>query len=160
MLQYTLVTKDNCALIEVVFDILRKCGEQMYQDNGFEHWYPAYSMDAIRDDCHNKMVFLVWDKEQSEYVSTFQIYLEKNQVKPLVYIRKVATTPLYYGRGIGKQVLEFITDFSKKINIGTIALDVYDKSEQAIRFYLNNGFVVVGKRATRRFQVLLMEKNI
>lgn len=77
-----------------------------------------------------------------------------------MYIRKVATTPLYYGRGIGKQVLEFITDFSKKINIGTIALDVYDKSEQAIKFYLNNGFVVVGKRATRRFQVLLMEKNI
>lgn len=157
MLEYILVnTSDNDLLIHI-YDILKECGIQMFKDYGLEHWLPAYSIDSIKKDCLDKFVFLVYDIDENKFISTFQMYISENDS---LYIRKVATHPKYYGRGIGRRNLEFIKLFAKKLKLSSIELDVYDQSKQAIRFYQSNGFVVTGKKATKRFEVLLMKKVI
>ena len=157
MLRYTLVNADDEELLNHVLNILNSCGLQMFKDYGLEHWLPAYSLASIKKDCEDKFVFLVFDTERRRYVSTFQIH--KSNIDSL-YIRKVATHPDYYGCGIGGKNLKFIESFVQRMNFSAIELDVYDKSEQAIHFYLSNGFLVTGRKATRRFKVLLMRKEI
>ena len=112
MLRYTLVNADDEELLNHVLNILNSCGLQMFKDYGLEHWLPAYSLASIKKDCEDKFVFLVFDTERRRYVSTFQIH--KSNIDSL-YIRKVATHPKYYGRGIGRRNLEFIKLFAKKL---------------------------------------------
>lgn len=157
MLRYILVDFDDDFLINKIFEILDCCGNQMYEDFGLNHWLPSYSLNAIRNDCFNKFVFIVFDDEKKRYVATFQMYIKENNS---LYIRKVATHPDYYGKGVGGKNLDFIESFAKKLGLSSICLDVYNKSVQAIRFYLSKGFWVTGKKTTRRFEVLLMKKEI
>ena len=155
MLNYIFVTSEDTVLIEKVYEILDACGTQMYSDLGLNHWIPAYPADAIKKDCEDKFVVLTWDTESKSYTSTFQMYLTEDRN---LYIRKVATRPNLYGKGVGRKNLAFIADFAMKMGAAKICLDVYDKSENAISFYKKDGFVVTGKQKTRRFEVLLMEK--
>lgn len=155
MLNYILLKSENTDLIQECYKILEQCGELMFKEHGLDHWLPPYSIDNIYKDCADKLVFLVYDDIEKKYVSTFQGYLNDDFS---FYIRKVATIPEFQGKGIGRKNLEFIEDLCRKLRINAIELDVYDKSEQAINFYLANGFVVTGKRPTRRFEVLLMKK--
>lgn len=157
MLRYILVSAEDKELLGHVFDILNGCGEQMFKVRGLEHWLPPYPVEAIGKDCVDKLVFLVFDTEKDKYVSTFQMYKNENGS---LYIRKVATHPDYHGHGIGKKNLAFMESFARRMGMSAMELDVYDKSEQAVRFYLSNGFVVTGKKETRRFEVLLMRKEI
>lgn len=157
MLKYILLTQKNLNLLQECYNILKQCGETMFKEHGLEHWLPPYPLESIQNDCLDKLVFLVFDEIENKYVSTFQGYLSDNHS---LYIRKVATIPDYQGKGVGKKNLAFIENLCKKLRINAIELDVYDKSEQAVGFYLANGFVVTGKRPTRRFEVLLMRKDI
>lgn len=140
-----------------VFNILSACGHDMLNKNGLEHWIPDYPKEAIEKDCLDKFVVLVYDERRSQYVSTFQMYLDGDDA---LYIRKVATLPECQGLGIGKQNLQYINEFARKLGRKRISLDVYDKSEDAINFYLHNGFQITGKRKTRRFEVVLMERMV
>lgn len=145
------------SLIVNVFDILRACGHEMFEKDGMEHWIPDYPIEAIEKDCDDKFVVLGYDEERKKYTSTFQMYLDDDRN---LYIRKVATHPDYQGLGIGKKNLEYVFGFAKKLGCEKVCLDVYDKSKAAIDFYLHNGFRITGKKATRRFEVVLMEKSM
>jgi biotin carboxylase/N-acetylglutamate synthase-like GNAT family acetyltransferase len=141
--------------IKIVFQILSACGHDMYNNRGLEHWLPDYPIEAIEKDVKDKFVILVYDTLSGEYISTFQMYLESDDS---LYIRKVATLPEWQGRGIGKKNMLFVNDFARKLHCKKVCLDVYDKSQESIDFYLHNGFKVTGKTKTRRFEVLLMER--
>lgn len=147
----------NSSLLENIYCILSACGHDMYERYGLEHWIPDYPLENIEKDCQDKFVVLGYDEEKKQFVSTFQMFLDEDCN---LYIRKVATLPAYQGRGIGKKNLEYINDFARKLGCEKICLDVYDKSEDAIKFYLHNGFQITGSRKTRRFEVLLMEKSV
>ena len=145
------------SLITNVFNILSACGHEMLEKDGLEHWIPDYPIEAIEKDCNDKFVVLGYDEERKQYTSTFQMYLDENRN---LYIRKVATHPDCQGRGIGKRSMAYVFNFARKLGCEKVCLDVYDKSKAAIDFYLHNGFRITGKKATRRFEVVLMEKSM
>lgn len=122
------------------------------------HWIPPYRMSAIRNDCANKIVMLVWDETLKAYTSTFQMYVTDGG--STMWVRKIATLPIYEGRGIGRANMLYMEKIAKEKGCSKIKLDVYAKSVGAIAFYKKMGFETIGTKRSVRFKELIMEKNI
>ena len=156
MEKYIIVKETDAKYIDIIYGILRSCGWNMAK-KGMFHWIPFYSKRSIRKDCQSKVVVLVWDDEQKDYTSTFQMYKMQNNN---LYVRKIATLPEYEGRGIGKRNLLYMENYAKDNRCSKICLDVYRKSKRAIAFYEHANFNVVGTKRSIRFRELIMEKQI
>ena len=154
--KHIVVNGNDTEYINVIYSILRKCGINM-AFKGLFHWIPFYSKRAIKKDCENKVVILVWNEELNDYTSTFQMY-KTNEGN--LYIRKIATLPQYEGKGIGKRNLLYMEQYAVKNECPKILRDVYNKSKRAIAFYLHFGFQVIGIKHSIRFKELIMEKLI
>ena len=155
-MEYIQVNADDDERIEIVYGILKACGWNMAKKFLF-HWIPPYSRKRISRDVKTKMVFLVWDESIKAYTSTFQMFINADGN---LYTRKIATLPQYEGRGIGKKNLMYMEGYARKMGCPKICLDVYAKSRNAVKFYLHNGFVEVGRKHSIRFEEIVMEKQI
>lgn len=154
--EYIFVKNTDSHYVNVVFSILRKCGYNMAR-KGFFHWIPSYSKRAIRKDCMNKWVVLVFDKDLNAFTSTFQMSrINESEL----YLRKLATLPEYEGRGIGKANLAFAENFAKENGYVRTSLDVYVRSERAISLYRRLGYQVTGKKHSVRFREYSMKKEL
>ena len=157
-LSYLITNKNDFFKIDYIYDILNECGEDMYHQYGLVHWLNPYPKEAIRLDCENNDVYLVYNCDIP--VATFQLSEQILKGKQTIHINKFATRPIYSNRGIGKSMMKFVTDKSLEKNIGWISLDVYTESLHAIEFYKNLGFEIIEKKPTKRFAVYKMMKNI
>lgn len=159
--------------ILAIYNILRKCGEEMYKRFDLKHWRTPYAKEAIEANCTEREVFLAKDLDINQYVHTFQLefilsnsldnilsVMESYKPNTIAEINKFATSPEYSGRGIGRKSLGFIEGYCRDKKIKLLSLDVYDKSENAIRFYENCGFEIIGTKPTRHFQVYIMQKRL
>ena len=144
---------DDINMIEKIQSILKTCGEDMYKNQGLDHWLNPYPIELIKNDCENSEVYIL--KNETE-IATFQ--LKKDDKGYL--LSKFGVLPTYSGKGIGKKCLQFIYGKCIENQISLLHLDVYEKSEKAIEFYIKNGFEVYGTAPTRRFKVVLMERKI
>ena len=143
--------------IKQVYNILKDCGKDMHINQNLVHWLTPYPIESISKDCNDKFVFLV--KKDFEAIATFTLSKDEEGV----LLSKFAVSPKMAHQGIGKLCLKYIEDWCRKQAFDApkkIHLDVYDKSLFAVRFYEKNGFKTTGKRPTRNFEVLLMEKNV
>jgi hypothetical protein len=57
--------------VEVVHDILRKCGEDMQARFGLTHWIPPYPLHLMRQSAQEKRVYAVLDHERVIATFTF-----------------------------------------------------------------------------------------
>lgn len=154
--QYIIVNNTDTEYIDKVFRILRKCGYNMAKRFLF-HWVPSYSRSRIRKDCDDKVVVLVYDEAINDYTSTFQMYINDEHN---LYVRKIATSPEYEGKGIGRRNMQYMERYARQHNCSKLCLDVYSKSKGAISFYLHNGFIIIGTKRSVRFKELIMEKQL
>lgn len=154
-----------------IYEIIRLSGEHMYKEQGLIHWKDPYPMESIKKNCENREVFLAKNLDSGKFVHTFQLEFisdfskseenDENKIDSKVcIINKFATLPEVAGQGIGKLSMNYIEEYCRNKKVSKIGLDVYDKSEHAIRFYKKRGFVVTGSKPTRHFKVYLMEKLI
>lgn len=157
--------------IAEVYEIIKNSGEEMFQNQGLIHWRTPYPKESIKKNCMNREVFLVKDLDKDQYVHTFQLeFIYTNSFEKflnvkekefnIVNINKFATIPKATGVGIGKRSIDFIENYSRSKDVKKLCLDVYEKSEHAIRFYKNRGFKIIGEKPTRHFLVYLMEKQL
>lgn len=166
-LKFIEVAKDDEQEIENIYEILKNSGEHLYNSKGLLHWKIPYPIESIKENVENRKVFVVKDIDTEELIHTFQLETRESSEKSnalihekTVDINKFATLPSYEGRGIGTQSIEFIEQYCLRNNIHRIFLEVYDQSFDAIRFYKAKGFIVIGERKTRYFNVMQMEKKI
>lgn len=146
--------------IAEVYEIIKNSGENMFRNQGLIHWRTPYPIESIKKNCSERQVFLAKDLDKDQYVHTFQLEFTYTIDKNLASINKFATNPQVAGRGIGKQSMDFIEDYCRGKGVSKICLDVFEKSEHAIRFYKNRGFKIIGQKPTRHFVVYLMEKQL
>ena len=140
--------------IESIYNILYDCGQDMYNSKGLTHWKNPYKTEWIERDISQKDVFLA--KEGNTFVATFSL----TTMDSCVYLSKLAVSPEFSGKGLGRQCMAYIEAFAIKKGVTLVKLDVYDKSEGAIAFYKNLGYIVTGEKPTTNFNVLLMEKQL
>ena len=139
--------------VDSIFKVLSLCADDM-STRGLNHWIPYYPKQRIIDDISNKSVYIVEDNNR--IIGTFTIIIDSKAL----YLSKFAIIPDCSGRGVGTKCLTFIENICKKNGISVIKLDVYERSLDAIRFYEKNGFIIFGKKPTRRFVVFEMEKEL
>ncbi len=126
---------DDEAMIQAVYDILRLCGEDMYENQGLVHWRTPYPTERIVDDCKNKEVYLAI--EENEPIATFQLSPKDNMLE----LSKFGVLPAQSGQGIGGKCMRYMEDMCKARGFKGLCLDVYDQSKVAIRFYEKHGFL-------------------
>lgn len=157
MMQDLSFVKINCTdenNITTIYEILKRCGTDMFEHQGLSHWKTPYSIENIKNDCNEKFVFLVFNGDVA--VATFMLSIDDGGV----LITKFAVLPSFSGKKIGTRCIEFINNWCLEKSIKRIHLDVYDQSKIAIKFYERNGFTVYDSAPTRRFKVLLMERYV
>ncbi|MEO8172643.1 MAG: GNAT family N-acetyltransferase [Sediminibacterium sp.] len=52
------------------------------------------------------------------------------------------------GKGVGKMIFAYMAEIAKAYLCDTIRLKVFHKNEQAISFYIKNGFSMIGVETT------------
>lgn len=165
-LEFIKVNVNDLVAISAIYDILKTSGDYLYQSKGLIHWRNPYPKESIHENIKNREVFIVKDSITNQFIHTFQLEIKNSTIKnntnteTVVEINKFATHPNWLGQGIGKKSINYIEEHCKQNSINKITLEVYDKSEDAICFYKKMGFITVGERKTRFFNVLIMEKYI
>lgn len=156
MEEFILVKNTDDLYISEIYKILFQCGLNMAK-KGMFHWVKPYSKQSIRKDCANKIVVLVRDSSTREFTSSFQMFVNE---EGNLYVRKIATSPKYEGKGIGHRNMQYMEDFARKNGCSKICLDVYKKSLRAVGFYEKLGFEIKGETKARFFSEYIMEKEI
>lgn len=138
-----------------VAHVLKRCGENMLKTEGLPHWLPPYPLPNLRRDCAEHEVFLL--TESGAGIHTFQLRYPRPGEAAL---HKFATLPEWAGQGIGRQSLDWMERHIRKQGITRLCLEVYERSERALTFYLHTGFLITGTRRTGRFQVFCLQKEL
>lgn len=173
-LAFERVMSDEDDKISVIYEIIKSCGEDMFQKQGLMHWRTPYPKVSIQKNCAEREVFLVRDLDTNQYVHTIQLeFITSNEnittccqnadnetEFKVVNLNKGATIPQASGKGIGKQCFDYIENYCRNRGISRICFDVYDKSEHAVQFFENIGYTIVGSKPTRYFTVYIMEKTL
>lgn len=73
-------------------------------------------------------------------------------------IHRLCVNPIYQNQGIARKTLSHIEGELKKLNVGTVRLDVFSKNPFALSLYQNKGYENVGFADWRKGRFYLMEK--
>jgi len=163
-LQFCKVSTVDTEKINEAYQIIKACGEYMYNEQGLLHWRTPYPVESIREDCLTRHVYLAKDLDSNVYVHTFQLEIGQtgndSLEKSVAKIYKFATMPWASGKGVGKDSMSFIEAICQKEGVSVLSLDVYDQSELAICFFKKRSFCIVDSRPTKYFRVYIMEKEL
>lgn len=139
-----------------VSDILYECGKNMAKRYGLHHWDNSHiknllivALCAMKND-----IYLVY-KEKTP-VATFQT----RKLEQSFLFSKLAVSPDYAGAGIGSYCLTQIEYFAKEANCKDVICEVYDKSENAKKFYRHRGYVIYGTTKTLKYMELKLRKEL
>ncbi|MBO5454665.1 MAG: GNAT family N-acetyltransferase [Clostridia bacterium] len=153
-MKFIRVTSQNKEHIDAVYSILEICGKDMYEKKGLTHWLKPYPMEFIIRDADEKYVYLA--EKEGKYVATFAITIFDDYI----YIGKVGVLPECAKKGIGVECMKFADNFAIENNRFITKVDVYDKSEHAVKFFTKIGYEITGGKDTTNFHVYLMEKHL
>lgn len=139
-----------------VTNILQKCGKDMALRSNLHHWDNFYLKTlAIVFYCSLKNdIYLVFGSNTP--VATFQT----RKIGRSLLFQKLATSPDFSNGGIGTFCLSQIEKIAKETQSDEILCEVYDKSENAVRFYLNRGFKIYDTKETLKYKELKMKKEL
>jgi ribosomal protein S18 acetylase RimI-like enzyme len=101
------------------------------------------SKDEIIERIKNPEISVLVALLNEKIVGTASIY-SKNQ--NCLHIATMAVNPNFQKKGIGYQILEFISDIARKNNVLKLSLETSRPLKRAIAFYKKYGFVKTGKK--------------
>ncbi|MCB9517693.1 MAG: GNAT family N-acetyltransferase [Gemmatimonadales bacterium] len=129
--------------------------ERFYEADGNGHeryvsWLRQL-MQAVPGSCVH-----VWSRE----VVIGQIEMSRFKPEPTIgYVNLYYLAPAYRNRGLGRRLDEYATGFLGGIGFRAARLSVSPRNQQAMKFYLKNGWRDLGSRPGHA-EVHLMEKNL
>jgi GNAT superfamily N-acetyltransferase len=134
--------------IEIVHEIISKCGLDLKLKLGLAHWVPPYPIHQLEKDAQERNVYSVWDG--ADLVATFTIgqqplvYYDKNiwlhPEKEAIYVSHLAVLPEFQRRGIGSWCMRTIEQMAVIQGITAVRLDGYEKYHKLLKFYDNLGY--------------------
>ena len=136
--------------------MMQKKFGNILQDEFDDFW----NTNILREEVLNKdRKFFVAKSEDGEILGFAGVLINFDFIE----IMNIVVKKKYRKKGIGKELLEKIIDFSIEKNFDIIDLEVNSKNEPAINLYRKFGFKEVGLR--RKYynnidDAILMEKNI
>lgn len=139
-----------------VSDIIYKCGKDMANKNGLHHWDNSrVKTFCILLFCALKnRVYLVYNEKSP--IATFQTRKTGNAF----LFQKLAVLPNFTNGGVGTFCINEIERLARCENCKETICEVYDKSENAKRFYENRGYLVCGEVNTLKYRELRLRKEL
>ena len=159
-MEFIQVDSSNTELIDQVYTILAAAGAYMVEVFDLHHWETPYGKDRITQDTETKQVYLA--KSGDTFVATFTLSDKTSRAfadKPYadaMYLSKFSVAPGVMKGGIGSGCIQYLEQLCKAQGKTKVRLDVYEKSEHAIKFYYKMGYEKVGTAPL----VLCMEKGL
>lgn len=163
-MEFIKITPQDQQQIEAVYSVLKASGTYMVETFGLMHWANPYSREKIAQDIEQKDVYIV--RNDDGYLATFMLsedtsyYFQDIPDKDAVYLSKLAVNPDVVSSGIGTACMKFIEETCRQNHKTKVRLDVYDKSVQAVNFYLKMGYKELFLKDTTNFRVICMEKEL
>ena len=137
-------------------DILYECGKDMANKYNLHHWDNSHiknwiiiALCSLKND-----IYLVYNGEIP--VATFQT----RKIKKSLLFQKLATLPVFSGKGIGSYCLSEIERVAKENGCTEVVCEVYDKSEHAKSFYEHRGYATYGTTETLKYKELKLRKEL
>lgn len=142
--------------LRIVARILNRCGKDMAKKYGLHHWDNSMlkSYIIVFLCILKNYVYLLLDGNRP--VATFQV----KKLEDALFFEKLAVIPEFAGKGYGSYCMKLIEKKAKKIGCKKVCMEVYNKSNHAIKFYEHNGYLKVGETGTLKYTDLIMEKLI
>lgn len=102
MLEFIRVLEEDHTYQQEVFEILKKCGRDMYEKDSLTHWLEPYSLAKIKEDTKGKSVFIVKNKDYT--VATFMLSYNRsvffNDDEKFIYLSKFGLFVNSWGKPI------------------------------------------------------------
>lgn len=122
---------------------LSKCGEIYAKAFPQEHWGIDWTAENAREyltDFFEQKRFVGYVYEENGEVAGCLFALRKiSGSKEEIYINEMAVLPELQGKGIGKQLLNAVKDYSKENGLAGVVLYTSEYAPAA-KFYEKNGF--------------------
>ncbi len=134
--------------IENLRDIALETFIATYQDLNNPHDFNEYLAQAFSKDQLVKEIsdpfnlFYFIDKDA---VTAGYVKLKQHPKTKKLEICRLYVKQGFKGLGIGSSVIDFAVTLTKKLNLNTLMLGVWEKNDVAINFYLKKGFVKTGE---------------
>ncbi len=104
-----------------------------------------YSMSSLTEQMKNGQRFIL-AKDKTGYLG-FASYEINYKNLPVTKIHKIYVLPSAQGKGVGKELVNYISNIAKQNKCEAILLDVY-RHNPAIQFYEKMGFKKVAEQIT------------
>lgn len=137
--------------------VVYACGKDMNKKYGLKHWNNS-RIKTFLITCYvvlKNRTYVVYG-DCNKVVATFSVARRDDAL----YFSKLAVFPAFAGTGIGSFCLSQIKNIAKSQNFEKLRCDVYEKSEHAVSFYFKHGFYLVGRKHTRKYDEMILEKQV
>lgn len=100
-----------------------------------------YSKNALREQMRGGFKFVLVKRENDDVA--FAGYSAEHGAAPVLKIHKIYVLPTEQGKGTGKNLITYLMDLAKKLNIPQVELNV-NRGNPALGFYEKLGFQITG----------------
>jgi len=119
----------------------------------------AYDSQLLKSQLQNPSIqFLIAKSTNDKIVGV----INANQDEGVLYINRLYVDPDFQSQGIGIRLIDEMTD--KFPSAKKTVLEVVEKNTRSIKFYLKNGFSIIGKNKSQigdnALDVLVLKKEI
>ena len=150
--------------------LCRNCSKIM-KTKGIDQWDEVYpNKEIFQEDINNHSLYIAVvenseemmgcivlnDCQEPEYKAVEWSYRQGN----IAVIHRLMVHPNYEGKGVARNLVEFIEKLAKENGYTAIRLDVFSQNLRAINFYKRQGYQVSGKVNFRKGEFLCCEKII
>jgi GNAT superfamily N-acetyltransferase len=146
----------NLIKIIKISKILNICGKDMVNKYGLHHWDNSIiktTLIVLFCSLKNEL-FLV--SKKSTPIATYQTRVEDNSM----IVEKLAVLPMYGGKGIGSKCMREIESVAVKMGLDSVTMEVYNKSNNALKYFKNLGYKKVSEKKTLKYRTIFMSKEV
>lgn len=141
MVRIELIPKENIKSIIPLLKVLAPKMEKALLNERIEEMTQNHQYECVG----------VYKDEQLIGISGLWI-LNKYYVGKHIEPDNVVILPEYRGKGIGEQLLQWITDYGQQKGCIASELNCYVNNSEGLKFWLNNGYKVLGFHCQKKFE--------